>query len=39
MGYQDCVFYSRAVFIDFGINICASYNRGRLVFEEIQYIQ
>ena len=26
MGYQDCGFYSRAVFIDFGINICPSYS-------------
>ena len=34
--YQDHSFYLRAAsagFTDFGVNICESYNRGRLVFK------
>ena len=32
-GLQDCGFYSRAGFNDFGVNICEGYNRGWLVFK------
>ena len=37
--YQDCGFYSRAGFIDFGVNICvgsrAAYIRGWVLIKEI----